>query len=115
MSLHLFGKALRVRQPDEFADDDSYLTIPALHQLAGVAQTIGNKLTNEARNALFFERNADPELRAVKVELGLQHLEMVRNAQPDPDYFLGAKRPDPHTYVTAGNDEWLPKPDTPAP
>lgn len=115
MTLHLFGKALRVRQPDEFANDDGYLTIPAINQLAGVAQTLGNKLTNEARNALFFARNADPELRAVKVELALQHLDMMRNAQPDPEYFRGATRPDPSTYVTAENDLWLDTPAPPAP
>ncbi|WP_454727716.1 MULTISPECIES: hypothetical protein [Cupriavidus] len=111
--VRLFGRTLRARERDEYGNDESSRTIPAVYQLARVVERLSNKLTNDARHALFFEHNADPELRATKVEIGLRHHEMVRNAVPDPAYFKGAERPDPATYVTAEPDEWIPQPPAP--
>ncbi|CAG9184379.1 hypothetical protein [Cupriavidus pampae] len=113
--IRLFGASLRARTPDEYGNDHLSQTIPAVNQLSRVVQAIGNKLPNEAVQALFFEHNGDAEIRETHVELGLAHLDAVRNAKPDLEYLRDAKVPAAGAFWTAEDDEWLPKPPTPAP
>jgi len=105
------GSSLRSRDPAEHAQEESYKTIPALNQMSGSVLAISNKLSQDARAALFFDSNADAELRQLKVSLAMQKRHEIETAQPDVS-FLSDQKPVPSSsFASAGNDTWLaPKP-----
>lgn len=109
--LYLFGCELRARVAEEFAHDSTHLTTPSLNTMALAAQQIGQKLSQEARNALYFSPNADPELRVAKVSLALQYREMIENAEPDMVYLKGGAIPDRRAFGNEDRDEWVPQPE----
>jgi hypothetical protein len=106
-----FGSSLRARDPVEHMQEEAYKTIAALNQMSGSVLAISNKLSQDARSALFFDVNADEDLRELKVSLAMQKRHEIETARPDPG-FLAEQKPVPSSaFASAENDAWLgPKP-----
>lgn len=103
----IMGDEVVGRDPDERLDEEVYRSMPALTSFANAAMIVSNKLTLEARNAMFFEHDSDPELRALKVEASLMRLHDMESAQPDLDWLRGAEIKTRKDFDTADNDMWL--------
>lgn len=107
-----FSDEVACRPAHEKIDDEVYRSIPALNELANASLALSSKLTLNARNALFYtNRSADPSLRRVAVELGVQRRLEMEGAAPDLTYLAGQEKATRQQYETADNDVWLPKPD----
>jgi hypothetical protein len=105
-----FGDELTFRPTTEHLNEEVYRSIPALNRLANAVVLVTNKLSSDARNALYFEKeNMDPSLRATKIEAAMIMRDIIENAPPDPE-FLSQFKPVPRqSFDTAEKDIWLPK------
>jgi hypothetical protein len=111
VELHPFGDALIARAPQERVSEEVHQGIPALSSLADATVAVSNRLTNDARNALFFSApGSDSGLREVAVEVALRHREEMGVAQPDIEYLRGLQPAKRQDYETAENDLWMSKP-----
>jgi hypothetical protein len=102
-----FAHDVVARPPYERVDEEVYATIPALNEMASAALTVSGKLTHDARAALFQMDGADPALRKVAVELGVEHRFAAEGAAPDPEYLAGQEKATAQQYQTPDNDLWL--------
>lgn len=85
-----FGEKLSFRPHDEKMNEEIYSTIPALNELTKSALAVSNKISQDARNALFFQDGATaPELRTLTVVVGMVKRDQMENAQPDLQYMSG--------------------------
>lgn len=111
VELYPFGDELIARAPQERVYEEVHQGIPALSSLADATVALSNRLTKDARNALFFSApGADPGLREVAVEVALRRREEMAVAQPDLDYLRGQQPAKRQDYETAENDLWMPEP-----
>jgi hypothetical protein len=111
IELYPFGDELAARTSQERVYEEVHQGIPALAAMADATISLSNRLTKEARNALFFTTpGADASLREVAVEVALQRREEMEVAQPDLDYLRGQQPAKRQDYETADNDLWTPKP-----
>lgn len=106
--LYPFGEALRYRSSVERMHEEVYSVIPVLNELANTSVRLSNKLSQESRNALFFEDSStDPAIRVLKVEVGMVKRDQMERTVPDMHYLAG-QQPIPHqSFDTADKDEWL--------
>lgn len=109
-----FGEVLIARDPSERLTEEVYQGIPALAALSSSALAAGNKLGQDARNALFYGAENDPGLRQLKVQLAVERLETMQTSQPDLEWLRGAPRMGKAGYQSSAlyEDEWL-KPESP--
>lgn len=105
-----FGAELRCRESGEHSNEEVYRSIPALNRLANAVVLVTNKLSNEARDALYFQKkDMDPALRTTQIEVAMIKRDIIENAPADPE-FLSRFKPVPRqSFETADNDIWLPK------
>lgn len=106
--LYPFGEALQYRSSVERMHEEVYSVIPVLNELANTSVRLSNRLSQESRNALFFEDSStDPAIRVLKVEVGMVKRDQMERAIPDMQYLAG-QQPIPHqSFDTADKDEWL--------
>lgn len=107
------GDQLGARAPEERFNEQVYRTIPALDDLAQAAARIGNKLSQEARDSLFYgAEKFTPEVRALKIEVSLLQLKNRETVQPDLEYFNGLAPRSKKDFANEqkDNDEWLTPP-----
>lgn len=105
-----FGKDIRARATEEKVFEEVYQSIPALAAIADTTVALSNRITSDARNALFFSAaGVDPSLRELPVELAFKRRHDMEQARPDADYMAGmqpAKRDD---FAGDSQDDWIPK------
>lgn len=104
------GDSIMSRDPGERLNEEVYRSIPALNSLANAAAAVGNKLSQEARNALFFNKGQDPELRALTVADSLFRTHSMQGAQPDLEWLRGQEPVSRKEFEEESPDEWLPQP-----
>ncbi|WP_199030758.1 hypothetical protein [Ralstonia sp. ASV6] len=103
-----FSDTVVSRPQHEKIDDEVYRSIPGLNALATPVQILSKKLSLSARNALFYmDRNADPSLRRVAVELGVERQLMMEGAEPDLGYLQGEVAATRKQFETPNNDIWV--------
>jgi len=107
-----FGEMQLVRLPTERNIDEVYRSIPALASLSASALAVGNKLSQDARNALFYNTGIDDGLRALKVALSVERLESVKGAELDLAWLQSAEQRTGKDFQSKGlhEDEWLAPP-----
>jgi hypothetical protein len=112
IQIYPFGDELVARTSQERVYEEVHQGIPALAAIADATISMSNRLTKDARNALFYTTpGADASLREVVVEVALQRREEIAVGQPDAAYMLGQKPAKHQDYETADNDMWMmPKP-----
>lgn len=101
------GEGVEHRDPGERLDEEVYRAIPALTHFASAAMEVSNKLSLHARNALFFEKGSDPELRALKVENALVMRHAMDSVQPDVEWMRSADPTSRKDFQSADNDLWV--------
>lgn len=103
-----FGDAVEFRPQAEKINDEVYRSIPALNHLATTTLTVTNKISQDARNALLLDDGkVDPEMRVLKVELGMVKRDQMESAQPDLDYMHSAAPAGRRDFESPENDAWL--------
>lgn len=105
------GERIHVRDPSERMSEEVYRSIPALNAFANAAMAVGNKVSLEARNALFFDKGADPELRALKVENALVKRHELDSIQPDLEWLQSASPAKRKDFESSTDDVWLGPPE----
>lgn len=103
----LAGDEVVCRDSAERLNEEVYRSIPALMHFANAAMQLSNKLSLDARNALFFDAAGDPELRALKVENALVKRHDMESVQPDMEWLRGMSPATRKDFETADNDVWL--------
>lgn len=101
------GTGVFFRDRSERMDEEVYRSISALSHLASAAAEVGNKLSLDARNALFFERGGDHELRVLKIENAMHARQAMESFQPDLEWLRGAAPVARQDFETRDNDLWL--------
>lgn len=103
-----FGDEIIARTSGEKIHEEVYRSIPALSALADQSMLLGTRLSQDARNAIFFPTaGMDTGLRELSVELALKRRHDMETAQPDMTYLAGQKPEARQAYETADNDLWL--------
>ena len=97
------------RDRSERMDEEVYRSIPALAGVANALSAIGNKLSQEAREAMFFPKGRDQEMRTLMVEKAFHDRERMNNISPDLGWLASQKPADKSTINAAAgaNDLWL--------
>lgn len=105
-----FGTEVMHRAVGEHLNEEVYRSIPALNRLANTVVLVTNKLSNEARDALYFQKDdIDPALRTTQIEVSMIKRDIIENAPADPEFLAKFKPVPRESFQTADNDIWLPK------
>lgn len=113
IELFPFGDTIRARDPEERVLEEVYQSIPALSALADTTVALSNRMTGDARNALFFApAGAERSLRQLSVELALKRRHEMETAQPDSQYLGAEKAAKRRDYETPEPDIWIQTPDS---
>lgn len=110
----LDSHAVAWREPGERLDEEVYRSIPALSDLAKSAVDVGNRLSVAAREALFYDRSGDFELRSLHIETALTAQHEMATVKPDLEWMRGAEPVSRKTFQGPENDVWL-EPSPPSP
>lgn len=103
-------RQVEARDQSECLDEEVYRSIPALNELANSAMKVGNMLSRDGREALFFESAKDPELRSLTVEGTLVSRHDMETAQPDVEWMNGIQPAARKSFETPNSDDWIPTP-----
>lgn len=101
------GEAVACRDSSERLNEEVYRSIPALTHFANAAVEVGNKLAADAREALFFDKGRDPELRALMVETAMVKRDEMGSVQPDLEWLRSASPANRKDFETKDNDLWI--------